>query len=82
MRTKQRQSEGCCTALPSPVSSLTLESVTFHVRRANKYRKIMWRWKIREVWRMKAWVSEGFVKRISGWDCLTELYFITDASQP
>lgn len=68
--------------LPSPVSSLTLKSVTFHVQRADKYREIMWGWRIREVWETKDWVREGFVKRITGWGCLTELNFITDASQP
>lgn len=61
----QRQSKGCDAAFPVPASSLTLKSVTFHVRRANKYTKIIWRWKFREVWKRKDLVSEGFVKRIA-----------------
>lgn len=81
-KSNQRHSRGCNTASPFPVSSLVLKSVIFHMQRANKYMKIIRRWKFREVWRRKDLMTEGFVKRITGWDCLTELHVITDASQP
>lgn len=80
---KQREAEQeLQEALPFLVLLLTLKSVTFYVQRANKYRKVIWSWKLREVWRRKDLVGEGFVKGTAGCNCLTELCFITDASQP